>query len=578
MTVKNKADKVLKMYKFTTHLQRIISSLSKSVSGLNLRCLHGMQVISSDIAENSAEFKENEEYMKNLMQQFKLITHENLTNRNVKAKTSHLSKNKILVRDRIYKLLDNGTSFLEFSQMAGYQMYDSDELPAGGLVTGIGQISGLTCMIIGNDATVKGGSYYPITVKKHLRAQEIADQNHLPCIYLVDSGGANLKYMDDIFPDKDHFGRIFYNMATMSAKGISQIAVVMGSCTAGGAYIPSMADESVIVKGTGSVFLAGPPLVKAATGEVVTAEELGGADVHCRTSGVTDHYAVNDEHALLITKKIVSRIKNDRVGKEKLLSACSYCTHVKPKPPLYPSEYLYGILNPQKKNNFDIKKVIACIVDSSEFDEFKAEFGQTLITGFAYINGYLVGIVANNGVLFSESSLKGTHFIQLCCQRKIPLIFLHNVTGFMVGSEAEAGGIAKNGAKMVTAVSCAQVPKISVIVGNSYGAGNYGMCGRAYNPRFMYMWPNARIAIMGGEQAADVLTTVGKKSENEQRQLRSEVVSQFENRSGPYYATARLWDDGVIDPLDTRKVLSLSLSVCLKEDVPDRVKFGIFRM
>ncbi|KAK7591215.1 hypothetical protein V9T40_002828 [Parthenolecanium corni] len=540
------------------------------------RFLHSMSTIKCDINENSSEFKENYSHMNSVMQTFHQTLAENVFKIDSRSEKYHLSKNKILVRERINKLLDEGSSFLEFSQLAGYNLYPGEEkLPSGGIVTGIGKVSGNLCVIVANDATVKGGSYYPITVKKHLRAQEIADDNRLPCIYLVDSGGANLRFQDQLFTDHDSFGKVFWNMALMSAKGLSQVAVVMGGCTAGGAYIPSMADESIIVNKTGYIFLAGPPLVKAATGETVGAEELGGSNLHCRVSGVTDHYAEDDEHALQIARRIVKHINNEKALSSRLASSS---VHFKPKPPLYPAEYLYGILNPHKKNAFDIKKIIACLVDGSEFDEFKANFGETLVTGFARINGYLVGILGNNGVMFSESALKGAHFIELCCQRKIPLIFMHNITGFMVGKDAETGGIAKHGAKMLTALSCAQVPIITLIVGGSYGAGNYGMCGRPFKPNFLYTWPNARISIMGGEQAADVLITISKQPENEKAKLKKQIMDEFDVQSSPYYGSARLWDDGVIDPVDTRKILSLSLSVCLKRTIEDRAQFGIFRM
>ncbi|XP_015277228.1 PREDICTED: methylcrotonoyl-CoA carboxylase beta chain, mitochondrial, partial [Gekko japonicus] len=449
--------------------------------------------------------------------------------------------------------------FLEFSQFAGFQLYGSEEVPAGGMITGIGRVSGVECLIIANDATVKGGTYYPITVKKHLRAQEIAMQNHLPCLYLVDSGGANLPRQAEVFPDRDHFGRIFYNQAIMSSKRIPQIAVVMGSCTAGGAYVPAMADESIIVGKQGTIFLGGPPLVKAATGEEVSAEDLGGADLHCRKSGVTDHYALDDDHALHLARKVVRSLNYQKK---------------------------VDVIGEQLKRNFDVREVIARIVDGSKFDEFKALYGDTIITGFARIFGYPVGIIGNNGVLFSESAKKATHFIQLCCQRNIPLVFLQNITGFMVGKDYEAGGIAKDGAKMVTAVACASVPKITVIIGGSYGAGNYGMCGRAYSPRFLFMWPNARISVMGGEQAATVLATIAKDrkaregkqlTEEEEKALKEPIIRRFEEEGNPYYSSARLWDDGIIDPADTRLVLGLSLSAALNAPTK-KTEFGVFRM
>jgi 3-methylcrotonyl-CoA carboxylase beta subunit len=493
-----------------------------------------------------------------------------------KARERHLSRGKLLPRDRIDALLDPGTPFLELSQLAAHGVYD-EPIPAAGILTGVGRVAGRECVVVANDATVKGGTYYPLTVKKHLRAQEIARENNLPCIYLVDSGGANLPNQDEVFPDRDHFGRIFYNQATMSAEGIPQIAVVMGSCTAGGAYVPAMSDQSVIVKNQGTIFLGGPPLVKAATGEVVTAEELGGADVHSRTSGVTDHFANDDRHALALTRRIVGTLNRPK--------------HVdldlrEPAEPLYPAEELYGIVPADTRKPFDVREVIARIVDGSEFDEFKALYGTTLVCGFAHIYGYPVGIIANNGILFSESALKGAHFIELCCQRGIPLVFLQNITGFMVGRKYEAGGIAKDGAKLVTAVACARVPKFTVIIGGSFGAGNYGMCGRAYSPRFLWMWPNARISVMGGEQAASVLAQVkrdgmetqGKTWPTEEEEaFKAPIREQYETEGHPYYASARLWDDGIIDPADTRMVLGLGISAALNAPV-ERTRFGIFRM
>uniref|UniRef100_A0AAV1UUS5 methylcrotonoyl-CoA carboxylase n=1 Tax=Peronospora matthiolae TaxID=2874970 RepID=A0AAV1UUS5_9STRA len=489
----------------------------------------------------------------------------------------HEARHKMFVRDRIDSLLDPGSPFLELSPLAACDMYDNS-VPSAGIVTGIGRISGLECMIVGNDATVKGGTYFPLTVKKHLRAQEIALANRLPCLYLVDSGGAFLPLQDDIFPDRDHFGRVFYNQATMSAQGIPQLAVVMGSCTAGGAYVPAMSDESVIVKGSGTVFLGGPPLVKAATGEVITPEELGGADVHCRTSGVTDHYANNDAHALAIARQIVSNLNYNRKQ--------SAVTQLPSEEPLYSPEELGGIIPVDARKPFDVRKVIARIVDGSRFDEFKKEYGATIVTGFARLYGNPVGIIANNGILFSESSVKAAHFIELCCQRGIPLLFLQNITGFMVGKKAEHGGIAKDGAKMVMAVANAKVPKITCIIGGSYGAGNYGMCGRAFSPRFLYMWPNARISVMGGEQAAGVLAQVQRDnyerrnetwSDEDEAAFKQPILDKYEVESSAYYSTARLWDDGIIDPKDTRKVLGLSLSAALNEE-PQETKFGVFRM
>jgi 3-methylcrotonyl-CoA carboxylase beta subunit len=492
------------------------------------------------------------------------------------AREKHLSRGKLLPRERVRTLLDPGSPFLELSQLAAYGMYGGD-VPAAGMITGIGRIAGRECVVVVNDATVKGGTYFPVTVKKHLRAQEIARQNRLPCLYLVDSGGANLPNQDDVFPDREHFGRIFYNQATMSAEGIPQIAVVMGSCTAGGAYVPAMSDESVIVKNQGTIFLAGPPLVKAAIGEVVSAEELGGADVHSRVSGVTDHYALNDAHALGIARSIVARLNNVKAPGVALRE---------PKPPLYDPHEVYGAVSIEMRKPYDVREVIARIVDGSELDEFKQLYGTTLVTGFAHIWGYPVGIVANNGILFSESALKAAHFIELCGQRGIPLIFLQNISGFMVGKKYEAAGIAKDGAKMVTAVACANVPKFTVIIGGSFGAGNYGMCGRAFGPRFLWMWPNARISVMGGEQAAAVLATVrrdalegnGKSwSAEEEAAFKAPLLAQYETQGHPYYASARLWDDGVIDPAETRMVLGLALSASLNAPI-EKTRFGVFRM
>jgi 3-methylcrotonyl-CoA carboxylase beta subunit len=492
------------------------------------------------------------------------------------ARERHTGRGKLLPRERVRTLLDTGSPFLEFSQFAAYGMYD-DTIAAAGIITGLGRVSGRECVIICNDATVKGGTYYPMTVKKHLRAQDIARENNLPCIYLVDSGGANLPNQTDVFPDRDHFGRIFYNQATMSAEGIPQISVVMGSCTAGGAYVPAMSDESIIVREQGTIFLAGPPLVKAATGEIVSAEELGGADVHTRISGVADHFAQNDHHALAIARQIVGRLN-------RMKSLTLDVTE--PREPLFPSEEIYGIINADIKKPYDVREVIARVVDGSDFEEFKARYGTTLITGFARLWGYPVGIVANNGVLFSESALKGTHFIELCSQRNLPLVFLQNITGFMVGQKYEAGGIAKDGAKLVTAVACAKVPKFTVIIGGSYGAGNYGMCGRAFNPRFLWMWPNARISVMGGEQAATVLATIRRDaieakgaawSAAEEAAFKAPIREQYEREGHPYYASARLWDDGVIDPADTRKVLGLAISAALNKPV-EATRFGVFRM
>lgn len=493
-----------------------------------------------------------------------------------KARERHTSRGKLLPRERIDTLLDPGSAFLEFSSLAAHDVYD-DHVPAAGIITGIGRVSGQECVIVCNDATVKGGTYYPLTVKKHLRAQEIAEQNNLPCIYLVDSGGANLPNQDEVFPDRDHFGRIFYNQANMSAKGIPQIAVVMGSCTAGGAYVPAMSDESIIVRDQGTIFLAGPPLVKAATGEEVSAEDLGGGDTHTRISGVADYLAENDTHALEIARKCVGNLNRQKSAAIPLKA---------PEEPLYAPEDIYGVIPSDLKTPFDVRDIIAHIVDGSEFDEFKKRYGTTLVTGFAHIHGMPVGIVANNGVLLSEAALKGTHFIELCNKRKIPLVFLQNVTGFMVGKKYEQGGIAKDGAKMVTAVSCASVPKFTVLIGGSFGAGNYGMCGRAFNPRMMWMWPNARISVMGGEQAAGVMATVAEMkaardkrtlNEAEIEKIKAPIRQQYEKEGHPYYASARLWDDGVIDPADTRRILALALSASLNAPIEDTT-YGVFRM
>lgn len=493
------------------------------------------------------------------------------------ARARHTARGKLLPRDRVQHLLDPGTPFLEIAPLAAHAMYGG-EAPGAGLIAGIGRVSGVDCMIVCNDATVKGGTYYPMSVKKHLRAQEIAGQNHLPCIYLVDSGGANLPNQDEVFPDRDHFGRIFYNQANMSALGIAQIAVVMGSCTAGGAYVPAMSDESIIVKDQGTIFLGGPPLVKAATGEVVSAEDLGGGDVHTRLSGVADHLAQDDLHALALAREAVANLN--------VANDVASDADVEPRSPVYAAEELYGVIPTDTRKPFDVREIIARIVDASEFHEFKARFGATLVCGFARIEGMQVGIVANNGILFSESAQKGAHFIELCGQRKIPLVFLQNITGFMVGRKYESEGIARHGAKMVTAVATVNVPKFTVIIGGSFGAGNYGMCGRAYSPRFLWMWPNARIAVMGGEQAASVLATVrrdgieakgGLWSREEEEAFKAPIKAQYEEQGHPYYATARLWDDGIIDPADTRRVLALGLAVARHAPVPEP-RFGVFRM
>ncbi len=535
-----------------------------------------MTVLKSHINSHSDEFKTNVTHMQHLLDELHQHIQTILQGGSEKARNKHLERGKLLPRKRIDTLLDPGTAFLELSQFAAYQVYD-DPIPAAGIITGIGCIMGQECMIIANDATVKGGTYYPLTVKKHLRAQEIAEQNHLPCVYLVDSGGAYLPLQDEVFPDKDHFGRIFYNQARMSAQNIPQIAVVMGSCTAGGAYVPAMADESIMVKNQATIFLAGPPLVKAATGEEISAEALGGADVHCKTSGVADHYAANDEHALERARRCIAQL--NRVKSVSLATQAS-------KEPLYDAKELYGIVPSDFRKPYDVREVIARIVDASEFDEFKALYGTTLVCGFAHIFGYPVGIVANNGILFSDSAQKGAHFIELCCQRGIPLVFLQNITGFMVGSKYEAEGIAKHGAKLVTAVSCAQVPKFTLIIGGSFGAGNYGMCGRAYNPRFLWMWPNARISVMGGEQAANVLAQItrDKKAkqgeswpEAEEQAFKEPIQAQYEHKGHPYYSSARLWDDGIIDPCDSRRVLGLAISASLNAPI-ETTNYGIFRM
>jgi 3-methylcrotonyl-CoA carboxylase beta subunit len=540
-----------------------------------------MPQIESKLNPRSDDFKANAAAMQTIVDDLHQKVAELAAGGGELACKKHVARGKLLPRERVRMLLDPGTPFLEFSQMAAYHMYKQSNgvgaAPAAGVITGIGRVSGQECVIVCNDATVKGGTYYPMTVKKHLRAQEIADQNNLPCIYLVDSGGANLPNQDDVFPDRDHFGRIFFNQANLSAKGIPQIAVVMGSCTAGGAYVPAMSDESIIVKDQGTIFLGGPPLVKAATGEVVTAEDLGGGDVHTRLSGVVDHLAQNDLHALSLARTIVANLNRKKPQQMALRASLE---------PKHPTTELYGVIPVDTRKPFDVREVIARIVDASDFDEFKARYGTTLICGFAHIFGMPVGIIANNGILFSESALKGAHFIELCCQRKIPLVFLQNITGFMVGRKYENEGIARNGAKMVTAVATAAVPKFTVIIGGSFGAGNYGMCGRAFSPRFLWMWPNARISVMGGDQAASVLATVkrdgieakgGAWSADEETAFKQPIKDQYEHQGHPYYATARLWDDGVIDPADTRMVLGLGLSAALNAEIPE-TRFGLFRM
>ena len=540
-----------------------------------------MPVLQTQLNPRSADFQANAAAMRVLVDDLNDRITKAQDGGGEAARAKHTARGKLLPRERVQMLLDPGTPFLELSPLAAMGMYPdrdgSDSAPCAGIITGIGRVSGIDCMVVCNDATVKGGTYYPLTVKKHLRAQEVAQQNRLPCIYLVDSGGANLPNQDDVFPDRDHFGRIFFNQANLSAQGIAQIAVVMGSCTAGGAYVPAMSDESIIVRNQGTIFLGGPPLVKAATGEVVSAEDLGGGDVHTRLSGVADHLAENDMHALAIARNAV---KNLNARKPATL------VPVLPTPPGLDGQELYGVIPLDTRKPFDVREIIARIVDGSEFDEFKARYGTTLVCGFARIEGMPVGMIANNGILFSESALKATHFIELCCQRKVPLIFLQNITGFMVGRKYENEGIARNGAKMVTAVATAAVPKFTVIIGGSFGAGNYGMCGRAYSPRFLWMWPNARISVMGGEQAAGVLATVkrdgiegrgGTWSAAEEDAFKAPIRQQYEEQGHPYFATARLWDDGVIDPADTRRVLALGLSASLNAPIPD-TRFGIFRM
>jgi len=535
-----------------------------------------MTVLKTTAQPNSAEFKDNADAMRAVIDDLQRVVGEIKQGGGEAACKKHTDRGKLLPRERIRRLLDPGSPFLEFSQLAGHGMYESP-VPAGGVITGIGRVSGQEVVVIANDATVKGGTYYPITVKKHLRAQEIAQENRLACIYLVDSGGAFLPEQDEVFPGRDHFGRIFFNQANMSAQGIPQIAVVMGSCTAGGAYVPAMSDESIIVEKQGTIFLGGPPLVKAATGEVVSAEDLGGAEVHSKTSGVTDYMVRDDDHALATARRIVGNL--NRVKTVDLDVA-------EPEDPVYAAEELYGVVPTDVKKPYDVREVIARTVDGSRFDEFKKDYGTTLICGFARIFGYPVGIVANNGILFGESAQKGAHFIELCAQRRIPLVFLQNISGFMVGSKYEAGGIAKDGAKMVTAVATANVPKFTIVIGGSFGAGNYSMCGRAYSPRFLWMWPNARISVMGGEQAASVLATVrrdgieakgGEWPEAEETAFKQPILDQYEHQGHPYYASARLWDDGIIDPKDTRMVLGLAISASLNAPV-EETKFGIFRM
>jgi len=535
-----------------------------------------MGAIKSKLDVRSEEFSGNARVMADLVADLREKTGRVALGGDEQAREKHVARGKLLPRERVRLLLDPGSPFLELSPLAAFGMY-ADEAPAAGVITGVGRVSGQECVLVVNDATVKGGTYYPMTVKKHLRAQEVAAQNRLPCIYLVDSGGAFLPEQDNVFPDREHFGRIFYNQAILSAAGVPQIAAVMGSCTAGGAYVPAMSDETVIVKGQGTIFLGGPPLVKAATGEVVTPEELGGAEVHTRQSGVADHYAQNDAHALAIVRSIVANLNRRKNVSLELRE---------PAEPLYAAEELHGVIPVDTRKPYDVREVLARIVDASELDEFKQNYGTTLVTGFARIWGYPVGVLANNGILYSESALKAAHFIELCSQRAIPLVFLQNITGFMVGKKYEASGIAKDGAKMVTAVSCARVPKLTVIIGGSFGAGNYGMCGRAFSPRFLWMWPNARISVMGGQQAASVLATVkrdgieakgGKWGKQEEEEFKRPILEQYERQGHPYYATARLWDDGVIAPEETRRTLALALSASLNAPI-EETKFGVFRM
>ncbi len=535
-----------------------------------------MSRLTSQVSPRSEEFRRNRDAHLTSLAAIRAAADAALAGGGEKALARHTARGKLPPRERVERLLDPGSPFLEIGLFAAHGLYNGDA-PSAGLIAGIGRVSGRDVMIVCNDATVKGGTYYPMSVKKHLRAQEIAEQNNLPCVYLVDSGGANLPNQDEVFPDRDHFGRIFFNQANMSAKGIPQIAVVMGSCTAGGAYVPAMSDESIIVKEQGTIFLGGPPLVKAATGEIVSAEDLGGGDVHTRLSGVADHLARDDAHALALARRIVSHLNRPKTAPLEIIAS---------EEPAYDPEELLGLLPPDLKTPFDVREVIARIVDGSRFDEFKARYGTTLVTGFAHIHGMPVGIVANNGILFSESAVKGAHFIELCGQRRIPLVFLQNITGFMVGRKYESGGIAKDGAKLVTAVATVQVPKITVLIGGSFGAGNYGMCGRAYAPRFLWTWPNSRISVMGGEQAAGVLATVKREGiernggdwpDADEKAFKQPIIDQFEAQGHPLYASARLWDDGIIDPRHTRRILALSLSASLNAPIPE-TRFGLFRM
>ncbi len=540
-----------------------------------------MPALETQLNARSADFQANATAMRALVDDLRAQVAKAAEGGGEAARAKHVARGKLPPRERVAMLLDPGTPFLELSPLAAMGMYPdrdgSDSAPCAGVIVGIGRVSGVDCMIVCNDATVKGGTYYPMTVKKHLRAQEVAQQNHLTCIYLVDSGGANLPNQDEVFPDRDHFGRIFYNQANMSALGIAQIAVVMGSCTAGGAYVPAMSDETIIVKNQGTIFLGGPPLVKAAIGEIVSAEDLGGGDVHTRLSGVADHLAQNDLHALALARQAVASLNHGKPVTQQLRE---------PQPPRFATEELYGVVPTDVRKPYDVREIIARVVDGSEFHEFKQRYGATLVCGFAHIEGMPVGIIANNGILFSESAQKGAHFIELCCQRKVPLVFLQNITGFMVGRKYESEGIARHGAKLVTAVATASVPKFTIIIGGSYGAGNYGMCGRAYSPRFLWMWPNARISVMGGEQAASVLATVkrdgieargGQWSPEEEAAFKQPLLDQFAHQSHPYFASARIWDDGVIDPADTRRVLALGLSASMNAPIPEP-RFGVFRM
>lgn len=535
-----------------------------------------MAVLKSGISVLSQEYKKNHSAMKSALDNVEDIAQRTMLGGPQKSRERHESRGKLLPRDRVSRLLDPGSPFMEVGLFAAHDNYDN-AAPSAGVISGIGRVEGQDCMIICNDATVKGGTYYPLTVKKHLRAQEIAAQNNLPCVYLVDSGGANLPNQDEVFADRDHFGRIFFNQANMSAQGIPQVAVVMGSCTAGGAYVPAMSDETIIVKDQGTIFLAGPPLVKAATGEVASAEDLGGADVHTRLSGVADHFARDDAHALALARRAIANLNRQKTSTVKLET---------PEAPLYDPEEILGIVPADLKVPYDVREIIARTVDGSRFDEFKSRYGTTLVCGFAHIHGIPVGIIANNGVLFSESALKGTHFVELCSQRKIPLVFLQNITGFMVGQKYETGGIAKDGAKLVTAVATSRVPKVTMLIGGSFGAGNYGMCGRAYSPRFLWTWPNSRISVMGGEQAAGVLATVKRDgierqgntwSDDDEQSFKQPIIDQFETQGHPLYASARLWDDGIIDPRKTRDILGLSLSAALNATI-EETRFGVFRM